>query len=257
MQPWSRRNWSLAALVAGACRPASDVSLVVAAASSLTEVFTAIAERWKASGGRSTELVFDASSRLARQIEAGMPANVFASADARWMDTLSAAGRIDTPSRRLLCGNRLVLVVPRSRPAPADLAGLAAIGRLALAGPEVPAGRYAREALESAGLLTALGDRIVEGDSVRTALAWAARGEVDAAIVYASDAQIEPRVEVAFTLEARSHGPIVYPIAAVAGRPHLDDALRFVEFTGGEETTTLLRAAGFTVASYDDAGLVR
>ncbi len=169
--------------------------------------------------------VFAASSTLARQIEAGAQADVFIPADTDWMDHLAAAGLIDEASRLDLLGNELVLVapaeaVPALRIAPGfALRAALGDGRLAIAEPHaVPAGRYARAALERLAVWSDVADRLVTTDNVRGALTLAARGEVPLAIVYRSDATGEPAVRVVDAFPASSHAPIVYPLAILRGR---------------------------------------
>ena len=231
-----------------ACKRSESGKLHVLAAASLTDVLPAVADDWSASAdGMRVELVFDATSRLAAQIEAGAPADVLLSADREWMDALAAEGLVLADTRHDLLGNRLVVVVPRdAAAAPVRPDGLRDVGRLALAGASVPAGRYARASLDSLGLLADVAPKIVDGDNVRTALAWVAKGEADAAIVYATDARIDPSVRVAFELPADSHPPIVYPIAALASREHETAARRFVAYARSDAAQAVFRAAGFS-----------
>jgi molybdate transport system substrate-binding protein len=249
MTPMLRRTLILGAVfLAFACKPRDEGKLHVLAAASLNDVLSPIAIAWsEQNDGMPVELVFDATPRLAAQIEAGAPADVFLSADRGWMDALARKDLVLADTRHDLLGNRLVVVVPRDAAnAPADASALRTVGRLALAGASVPAGRYARASLESQGVLADVAPRIVEGDSVRTALAWVAKGEADAAIVYATDAKVEPAVRVAFELPAASHPPIVYPIAALATGTHAVAARRFVEHTRSDAAQAIFRDAGFT-----------
>lgn len=241
-----RRALLLSLFAALACKP-DDGTLRVLAAASLTDVLPKVTAAWsRQPDALPVELVFDATSRLAAQIESGAPADVFFSADREWMDALDAKGFVLADTRHDLLGNTLVVVVPvDATAAPSDIGALRSVGRLALAGVNVPAGRYARAALESLGVLADITPRIVEGDNVRTALAWVAKGEADAAIVYATDAKIEPAVRVAFALPVTSHPPIVYPIAALAKGPHVAAARRFVEFARSEPAQATFREAGF------------
>ena len=238
-----------AALALTGCRRAAGGPLHVLVAASLAEVMAAILTDFAERRGEATpDLVADASSRLATQIRAGAPADVFISADLAWMDALADDGLVLDDTRHALLGNRLVVVTPRDAPwVPADASALATATRLALAGGAVPAGRYARAALTSLGIADALSARIVEADDVRTALAWVARGEAPAGIGYATDAAIEPAVRVAFAIPESSHPPIVYPIAALrdAGQPAA--ARAFVEHCRSASAADRFRAAGFTV----------
>lgn len=232
-------------LPARAAAPAAP--LTVLAASSLTEVLQRIATRWQANGNGAVTFSFDASSRLAKQVEGGAPADVFVSADQAWMDWLEKRALVD--GRVTLAGNTLVTVVRTGAPtSPADAKALAnpAFQRLAMAGENVPAGRYGRAALQSLGAWDGVKDRVVNGDNVRAALTWVATGEADAAVVYGTDARIEPRVRVAFTFPPSSHPPIAYPAAVVRGSPRAADARAFLAYCRSAEARALLTAAGFT-----------
>ncbi|AXK72398.1 molybdate ABC transporter substrate-binding protein [Lysobacter sp. TY2-98] len=168
---------------------------------------------------------YAASSALARQIEDGAPADVFVSADRDWMDALQAKHLIDAKTRRDVAGNALVLVAPIKAKTPTivlkqgvDLRpALGADGRLALAlTASVPAGKYGRAALASLGAWSDVRSRVVEAENVRAALQLVARGEAVLGIVYASDAQAEPRVRVVARFPPSTHPRIVYPAARVA-----------------------------------------
>lgn len=228
------------ALVAPAARAAMPAApLTVLAASSLTESLQAVAAGWRAQGNGAVTLSFDASSRLARQIEGGIPADAFFSADQAWMDALEGKGLVGP--RVVVAGNALVVVVRTDAAfVPADAGELAdpRVGRLALAGENVPAGRYARAAL---GALDRR--RVVSGDNVRSVLAWVARGDADAGVVYATDARVEPRVKVAFSLP----GPdITYPAAALTRSPRRADAERFLAYCKSAEAQAIFAVAGFS-----------
>ena len=252
MTPREGKRWLLAILmVVGTTRAhaAAPVTLEVLAAASLSEVLPRVAARWTARQNPRVSLTFDASSRLARQLEAGARADVFVSADHAWMEHLERGGQVVRGTRVELAGNRLVAVV---RPGftgvvagARDLAG-AGVRTLALAGENVPAGVYARAALSRMGAWDALAPRVVRGESVRTALAWVASGEADAGVVYATDARVEPRVRVAFTLPEDAHPPIRYPAAVTRRSSHAEVAARFLAFCGSDEAVRLFDEAGFT-----------
>ena len=237
------------ALVPGA-RAADPV--VVFAAASLTNAFEDIGKAWVAKGHRAPKFSFAASSTLARQIEQGAPAGIFASADEQWMDYLAERKLVDAASRRYLASNSLVLVVPADRPSTValgpgtDFAKLFAGRRIATGDPaHVPVGRYAEQALKSLGGWDAVAPRLVRAESVRAALAFVERGEVAAGIVYSTDAAISSRVMVAGTFPASSHPDIVYPIALAAGRADTD-ARALLAYLTGPEARVILRRHGFT-----------
>ncbi len=234
-----------AALSADAAdRPAA---VTVFAAASMTDVLTKLGREYMASGGPTVRFSFAASSTLARQLEAGAPAHLFVSADNEWMDYAASRGVIDTGSRRVLIGNRLVLVAPGASAVVLhivhgmDLASaLGARGRLAIADPDsVPAGRYARSALVHLGVWKQVSGRLIRADNVRSALRFVARGEAPLAIVYMSDARVEPDVRTIGTFPANVHGPIVYPIALT--RTPNPNARAFLEYLlAGQQRPTFL-----------------
>ena len=227
------------------CRRDQSTPLRVHAAASLSVALPAVAAAWRAAGGPEVTFSFDASSRLARQLEAGAPADVFISADQAWMDHLEARDLIARETRRELARGRLVVVVSATSKLDASsLTALESLPRVALAGDNVPAGRYARAALARAGLVKTVVPRAVNGDDVRTVLAWVARGEVDAGIVYATDARSEPRVRVALLIPESEHPPIVYPGAVLSAATSPDQARAFLDFCLAAAAAPL-RAAGF------------
>lgn len=222
------------------CAAAPEPQLTVFAAASLTDVLPKVADAWVAGGGERVTFTFDSSAKLAKQLASGQPADLFFSADTAWMDDVAGKGLIDAETRVDLLGNALVLVVPAGGP---DVV-LADVERLAMAGENVPAGRYGRAALQSLGSWQMVKSRVVSGDDVRTALGWVATGEADAGIVYATDARAEPRVRAAFTFPASTHPPIVYPAAVVKGAG--EDAGHFLAFCASPAGMAIFREAGFT-----------
>ncbi|TWH03640.1 MULTISPECIES: molybdate ABC transporter substrate-binding protein [Pseudoxanthomonas] len=243
---------AVAGLAAGSgASAAGDAPLTVFAAASLQESLDEAAAAYRQATGVPVRVSYAASSTLARQIEQGAPAQVFFSADDAWMDYLQQRGRIDPGSRQELLGNTLVLVAPRTAAAPAvDLARPGALaaalgkGRLAVAQTQtVPAGKYARQALQALGHWPAVQGRLAEAESVRVALMLVARGETPLGVVYASDARAEPRVQVVATFPAGSHPPIIYPVAAVA--PATPAARGFVRWLAGPQARAIFARHGF------------
>lgn len=243
---------SLAFAAPGASRAAA-APVTVFAAASLTDALSRIARRFGASGGMLRP-VFGASATLARQIEQGAAADIFASADVEWMDYLDERGLIERASRRNVLSNRLVLIAPadsttglRIAPGFALRTALEERGRLALADPDfVPAGRYARAALESLGIWDTVNERLARAENVRAALALVARGEAPLGIVYETDSRAEPRVRILGIFPDDSHPRIVYPFARLARArgAHVDAAWRFL--TGAEARAVYLEL-GFIV----------
>ncbi|HKJ03576.1 MAG TPA: molybdate ABC transporter permease subunit [Longimicrobiales bacterium] len=227
--------------------PGGREPILVLAAASLTDVLPAVAQAWAAHGGGPVRFSFDATSRLAPQAVEGAPADLFFSADQAWMDWLGERGGVVPASIRDFLGNSLVVVVPAGRAAPSGPEGLLALDRIALAGENVPAGRYAQEALEALGLWTRLSGRVVRGGSVRGALEWVSRGEVDAGVVYRTDALAQPAVTVAFGLPADAHREVRYPAAVLSGSRHPRSAEAFLDFAAGPVGREIFRAAGFEV----------
>ena len=224
----------------GAC--AQDRLLVFAAASLKNALDEANADY-----GAPVVASYAASSALARQIEAGAPARVFISADLEWMDYLEAKALLQPGSRRNLLGNRLVWIVPASKPAPADpLSALGSSGRLALADPQhVPAGKYAKAALQGMGRWESVAKRIAAAENVRAALALVARGEAPVGIVYETDASAEPKVRIAGRIDQRLHAPIVYPAALLRGASPA--AAAYLDFLAGPRAARIFEKHGFHV----------
>ena len=201
--------------------------IVILAAASLKSALDQIAQDWSAQTGTPVTISYTASSAAARQIEAGAPADIFASADTDWMDYLENKHLIDSATRANIVSNTLVLIAARGDPsaitiAPGfDLATALGQGRLATGDPAyVPAGRYAKAALTSLGVWDTVADKIAAADNVRSALKFVVRGEAKFGIVYGSDAHAEPGVKVLGTFPAESHPKILYPFAAVSGAPN-------------------------------------
>lgn len=231
---------------------AADKPVTVFAAASLKDVLTTIAKDWKASSGKETTLSFAASSALAKQVESGAPADVFISADLKWMDHLDKAGLIKTDSRVNLLGNRLVLVGSEKADTieigeGADLAKALGDGRLAVGlTASVPAGIYAKQALEKLKLWDSLKDRLAESENVRAALTLVARGEAPLGIVYETDAKADKTVKQIGIFLEDSHDPIVYP-AAVTRTAEGSDAVDFLAYLQSDPATKVFTKAGFTV----------
>jgi len=248
---------SLAALTLAvtvtAMRPAHADDVLAFAAASTTEALTEAAEHFARAGHGRVRGVFAGSSILAKQIENGAPADIYLSANPAWMDYLAARGYIIPATRRNLLANNLVLVAPSDSPASgafdAETDIVAALGdrRLALGDPDhVPAGIYARQALEALGLWPALENRLIRAADVRVALHLVARGEAPLGIVYASDAGAFNGIRMAAAIAPAHHTPIRYPIALVARRNN-PVARQFLEYLATPEMAALFRRHGFTL----------
>jgi len=224
----------------------SSASLLVLAASSLADVLPDFNAGWTDRGHADLRFSFDATSRLAPQAVAGARADVFVAADESWMRWLETRGVVEVGSSRIVAGNELVVVVPRGATMPSDEVGLVNFERIGLGGENVPAGRYARAALVSAGVWARLEGRVVSGGSVRSVLEWVARGEVSAGVVYRSDAIAEPAVEVAFAFDPELHDPIRYWAAPLTTAADPMAARAFVDFMAEPSGSEIFLGDGFS-----------
>jgi molybdate transport system substrate-binding protein len=201
-----------------AAPPPSRQEIFVFAAASLADVLTEIGKAWEASSGNRPVFNFGASSDLARQVMAGAPADAFLSADTAQMGLLVKQGMVRAGSASDLLSNTLVVIVPASSQARVGAArDLVAFARIALADPQaVPAGVYARGWLEAEGVWSALAERVVPTLHVRAALAAVESGNVDAGIVYKTDAARSSRAKIALEVTGERAPKIVYPVAPLA-----------------------------------------
>ena len=231
------------------CSTAAAADLTVSAAASLTNAMRDLGPAFEAQHpGTKVVFNFAASDALLAQIAKGAPVDVFASADQTAMDRAAAQKLIVPGTRRDFVANTLVMVVPgESRLGVATLADLlkTEVERVAIGNPAgVPAGRYAKGALESAKLWAAVEPKAVMAQSVRQALDYVARGEVEAGFVYATDAAImKDKVRVVATVATVT--PITYPIAAIAGSPNPSAARQFLGFLAGPAAQAVLARHGF------------
>lgn len=246
----------LLALAIVMCAPgAGATQLTVFAAASLTDVLPALAAAYAKSPTDTPTFAFAASSVLARQLEAGASADIFVAADEEWMDYAAARALIVADTRAVVAGNRLVLIGPAGQApvvidAKLPLAGLLGGGRLALGDPaHVPAGRYARLALEKLGLWSSVEDRLAPAESVRVALMYVSRGETPLGIVYATDTRGAANIGVLGEFAADTHPPIRYPAAVVRGTAALPAARAFVAWLSGPDAAPVWRRYGFGIAT--------
>ncbi len=206
-----------------ALQPAAAEELTVSAAISLKNAFEEIGRQFeKSHPGVKVLFNFGASGDLARQIEAGAPVDVFASAALKDMDDLDRQGLIRPGSKTNFAGNTLVLIVPNRSPIPVksfqDLRD-ERIQRIAIGNPKtVPAGRYAQEVLTRLQLWEVLKNKLILAENVRQVLDYVARGEVDAGLVYSTDARTRANeIKIISTAPEESHQPILYPIGIIRG----------------------------------------
>jgi len=234
-------------LLLGVSSARASGPLLVFAAASLRNALDEVVQAYP---GERPVVSYAGSSTHARHIEGGAPVGVFIAADRDWMDYLHDRGFLIPGTRHDLLGNRLVLVArPGSELALAigpgmPLAQALGDGRLALAHPDhVPAGKYARSALERLGVWQQVKQRIASAGNVRAALALVARGEAPLGIVYQTDVNAEPKVRVVGRFDASLHPPIVYPMALVRGAERRADA--FAEFLRNERAQRIFENHGF------------
>jgi molybdate transport system substrate-binding protein len=227
---------------------AAFAEVTVFAAASLTNALTDIGKAFEAAHKIPVKFSFASSSALAKQIEQGAPADVFASADTKWMDYLDNKEKIDRDSRTNLLGNTLVLIAPQGKGFPVtmkkgfDLAG-AFRGKLCTGVVEsVPVGIYAKEALTRLGLWESIRPRVVGTEDVRAALNLVERGECDTGIVYETDAKLSKKVEVIGRFPADSHSLIVYPFASVT---RSGDTKTFLDYLKQKPAAEVFARYGF------------
>jgi molybdate transport system substrate-binding protein len=219
-------------------------------AASTKDAVAEIAAEFRKTQPIDVKLNADDSSKLATQIAEGAPAHLFLSANEKWADFVRDKGHVQ--DRKDLLGNTLVLVVPKGNPASVKSAAdlhKAAVKRVAIAGPTVPAGIYARQALKKLDVWDKLEKdrRVVSGENVRVTLTYVERGEAEVGIVYATDARISDRVENVFVFPEYTHDPIRYPLVLLKDADRVPQARAFYDFLAGPRGAEIFRKHGFTV----------
>lgn len=251
------RLFAVFGLLLAAAQPlAAQESITVFAAASMKNALDDANATYTKSTGVKVVASYAASSALAKQIEQGAPADVFISADLQWMDYVAQKKLIKPDTRVNLLGNKLVLIAPTDSKLdkvtitkPFDIAKLAGDGRIAVADVKaVPAGLYAKAALESLGGWTAAKPKLAMAENVRATLAFVARGETPVGIVYATDAKVEPKVKIVGIFPDGSHPPVVYPVAATSTTTNAA-TLRYLDFlrTGPAKATFEKYGFGFLI----------
>ncbi len=238
-------------LAPGVTAVAQERPLLVFATASMKNALDDVNEAYAKAYGVKVTTSYAASSALVKQIEQGAAADVFISADRDWMDYGAQKSLIRNGTRHDLLSNRLVLIAPKDTDiGPQHIGhgfGLAALvrdRRIATADvPAVPAGKYARAALEKLGIWESVAPKLAMTENVRVALALVARGEAALGIVYETDAKAEPQVRVVGTFPADSHPEIIYPVAAtVTARP---EAQRYLDFLRSAAARAVFERHGF------------
>lgn len=243
----------LLAVAAGLGSPAiaQEKGPLVLAAASLQDALTDVAAAYASKVHPKPVISFAASSALARQIEAGVPADLFISADEPWMDHLAGKKLVRQGSRATLLTNRLALITPAAQPLRIGirprfpLAAALGSGRLAMADPDaVPAGKYGKAALTALGVWQSVEPKVAVAENVRGALLLVSRGEARAGIVYATDARVAKDVAVVGLFPEETHPPIRYPVAILA-QSRNPDAARFRAFLSSRTAAAIFRKYGF------------
>ncbi|MFH7326728.1 molybdate ABC transporter substrate-binding protein [Desulfurivibrio sp. C05AmB] len=253
-------QWLLVLLLGGmvlGASPARAAELLVSAAASLSDAFVELGILFEQENpGVKVIGNFASSGALYRQLEQGAPADVFASANPRWMEEAIRRELVRRQDSANFVANELVLAVA-ARGRVVAVAGLhdlksPALTRVGIGTPEtVPAGRYAKDALEAAGLWRELSGKMIFGENVRQVLDYLRRGEVDAGFIYATDAaKGGAAVRVVETMTWTE--PPVYPIAPLVNSRQPELARRFVELTMTERGASILARHGFTPIRWQD-----
>jgi len=245
---------SICLVVALSVPAAAQGALTVFAAASMRNALDAVNAAFTRVTDIKVTASYAASSALAKQIAQGAPADVYISANERWMDFLQNKKLVAPGSRIDLLGNSLVLIAPKDSKLDKveigrgfDIARLAGDGRIAVADIRaVPAGLYAKAALQSLGAWQAAEAKLAQSENVRATLAYVARGETPLGIVYATDAQAEPKVKTIGVFPAGSHPPITYPVAAIAGRQNTA-VTRYLHFLQIPAARAIFERNGFSL----------
>jgi molybdate transport system substrate-binding protein len=247
--------FAAAIVIAGAppCGVAQENTITVFAAASMKNALDDVDSTFTKQSGIKVVASYAASSALMKQIEQGAPADVFLSADVDWMDYGAKRNLIKNDTRLNLLGNRLVLIAPKDSKldnvtiAPGfDLAALAGGGRIATGDVRaVPAGLYAKAALEKLGVWASVESKLAMAENVRAALVLVARGEAPLGIVYETDARIDPGVKIIGVFPEDSHPPIVYPVALT--KDAKPDAAQYLAFLRTPDAKAIFERYGFRV----------
>lgn len=247
---------SLAAMLSLALQATPAVAgekLTVFAAASMKNALDAANQAWTKASGKDIAASYAGSSALARQIEAGAPADIFISADLDWMKYLAGKNLVKDGTQSNLLGNRIVLIAAAKDAKPVDikpgfdLAGRLNGGRLAMGAPDsVPAGKYGRAALETLDVWASVEKSVAGAENVRAALALVSRGEAPYGIVYATDAAADRGVAIVGRFPEDSHPPIIYPVAILSDSTS-KDATAYLGFLKSEQAAPLFEKQGFTV----------
>jgi molybdate transport system substrate-binding protein len=236
--------------------PALADDVVVFAAASLQNALDDAVKAYTAETGKTVKVSYAGSSALAKQIEQAAPADIFFSADLDWMKYLHDKNLTVAETEKPLLANEIVLVAPKDLTAAVTIApgfDLGAVlgkdGKLAMANVDtVPAGKYGKASLEKLGVWDKVSAQVVQADNVRAALAFVAKAEAAAGIVYQTDANAEPAVKIIGTFPTDSHPPIIYPVALLAASTN-PDAKEFLAYIESDKARPAFEKQGFTFAA--------
>lgn len=228
-------------------------TLLVAAAASLQKPLQEITPLYsQANPGQTINYNFAASGALQQQIEQGAPADIFISAAAKQMQALQEKGLLASGTQKNLLTNKLVLIIPKQTSVSlADFQQLVQPGvkRISIGEPRsVPAGQYATEVLNNLGILAQVQSKFVLGNNVKSVLTAVETGDVDAGIVYITDAKGSNKVTIVTTADAKLHAPIVYPIAVLKASKSVDKSQKYVEFLQSTSAKVIFEKYGFGIA---------
>ncbi|HVU38598.1 MAG TPA: molybdate ABC transporter substrate-binding protein [Opitutales bacterium] len=231
--------------------PLQGAEVIVSAAASLKDVLAELAPLCQKETGVALKTNLAASGVLAQQVKSGAPVDIFISADDETMDGLEKAGLLQPGTRARLLGNALVFIVPAAdlqKYRQPDFIAAPEIKHLAIGDPQtVPAGRYAMACLEKLKLAGAVKDKLVPLDNVRAVLAAVAAGNAEAGIVYRTDAAIEKKVRIAWTVPEAGGPAIHYPVAMLKDAPSAAAAAKVREFLLGDSARAVFARYGFTL----------
>jgi molybdate transport system substrate-binding protein len=240
------------------CQKASTTkpsdSLTISAAASLKDAFGEIAVLFESKNGKKVHFNFGASGALQKQIETGSPVDIFASAGEKQMNDLAGKGLVETASRRDFARNQLVLILPADSKININSFSELThpeIKRIAIGESKtVPVGQYTEQVFDKLNLKNVLQTKLIPAQDVRQVLDYVGRGEVEAGIVYATDAKIAgDKVRIGATAASDSHDPILYPIAIIRDSSNKEEAREFIRFLLSAEGQNILQKYGFLTVS--------
>jgi molybdate transport system substrate-binding protein len=243
---------SAAMLAIASVAPAMAADLTVFAAASMKGSLDDVAKAFEVKNGTKVAISYASSAQLAKQIEAAAPADIFISADTKWMDYLVEKSAVKRDEAVNLLGNRLVLVAGKDSSASLKiekgfrLTEALGDGRLAMGDPKnVPAGKYSLQSLKFYGVWDDVEGKVAGADNVRAALKLVSSGEALLGIVYETDAKADRRVKIVDVFGEESHSPIIYPVAPVTASTNAAKT-EFMKFLLGPEAADIFKDAGFT-----------